>query len=152
MDIRVDQLREDIVMFNRVIRSKGGGHLLTPTQLQALAHLDRVGPISARTLADLERVTPQTVARTVAFLEGNGLVSREVDPDDARAQLISITSSGRNKLEADRDRRREWLVGVMDRDCTDVEKELLFLAGALLRRISVSASDSAGVESPLVSA
>ncbi|WP_037161811.1 MarR family winged helix-turn-helix transcriptional regulator [Rhodococcoides fascians] len=152
MDGRIDQLREDIVLFNRVIRSKGGGHLLTPTQLQALAHLDRVGPISARTLSDLERVTPQTVARTVASLEDDGLVSRQVDPEDGRAQLISITERGRGKLEADRGKRREWLAAALDRECTDVEQELLFLAGALLRRLSGASLDVKAADEPLVSA
>lgn len=152
MDGRIDQLREDIVLFNRVIRSKGGGHLLTPTQLQALAHLDRVGPISARTLADLERVTPQTVARTVAFLEDNDLVSREIDPKDGRAQLISITTNGRGKLEVDRGKRREWLATALDTECTDVEQELLFLAGALLRRLSGSGAAATTTSQPLVSA
>lgn len=152
MDARIDQLREDIVLFNRVIRSKGGGHLLTPTQLQALAHLDRVGPVSARTLADLERVTPQTVARTVAFLEDGNLVSREVDPTDGRAQLISITERGRGKLDLDRGKRREWLADALASECTDVEQELLFLAGALLRRLSSSAADAKPLDQPTVSA
>lgn len=152
MDGRIDQLREDIVLFNRVIRSKGGGHLLTPTQLQALAHVDRVGAISARALADLERVTPQTVARTVAFLEDNGLVSRQIDPDDGRAQLISITQAGRDKLDVDRSKRREWLAAAIESDCTDIEQEVLFLAGALLRRLSRSAADREPIDGPLVSA
>lgn len=152
MDGRIDQLREDIVVFNRVMRSKGGGHLLSPTQLQALAHVDRVGPISARTLADLERVTPQTVARTVAFLEGNGLISRQVDPEDGRAQLISITELGRGKLDVDRGKRREWLVTAIESECSDIEQELLFLAGALLRRLSGSIADVKPFDQPLVSA
>ena len=55
MDQKVDQLREDVVLFNRRIRTQRSGHLLTPSQLQALAHLDREGPMSARALADLSR-------------------------------------------------------------------------------------------------
>ncbi|OZD13107.1 MarR family transcriptional regulator [Rhodococcus sp. 06-156-3C] len=138
MQDRVDQLREDIVVFNRMIRSKGENHLLSPTQLQALAHLDRVGPMSARSLADLERVTPQTVARTVAALEGDQLVSRTVDPDDGRAHVISISDRGRGKLDAERGKRRQWLAAVLAEECTDVEQELLFLAGSVLRRLAES--------------
>ena len=74
MDQKVDQLREDVVLFNRRIRTQRAGHLLTPSQLQALAHLDREGPMSARALADLEQVAPQSIARTVSMLEESGTV------------------------------------------------------------------------------
>ncbi|WLP88698.1 MarR family transcriptional regulator [Gordonia sp. NB41Y] len=137
MDERVDQLRDDIVRFNRRIRTKNAGrHLLTPTQVQALAHVDRLGPMSARALADAEMVAPQTVARTVAYLEQQGLVTRHPDPDDARAALISITDVGHQTLEADRSTRNEWLAEAISTHCTPVERDLLFLAGSLLRRIA----------------
>ncbi|WP_213576068.1 MarR family transcriptional regulator [Rhodococcus sp. USK13] len=136
MDERVDQLREDIVLFTRRIRTKRAGHLLTPTQLQALAHLDREGPMSAKTLADLEQVTPQSIARTVTMLEDAGMVSRTVDPQDARASLIAITESGHRMLAADRAQRSEWLSAALADTCTDAERDLLFIAGRLLRRLA----------------
>lgn len=147
MDPRVDQLRDDIVRFNRRIRTKNARrHLLTPTQLQALAHIDRLGPMSTRALADAEMVAPQTVARIVAFLEQQSLITRHTDPDDARAALISITEYGHETLEADRGTRSEWLSEAITAHCTPVERELLFLAGHLLRRIAedIPATDTAG--------
>ncbi|MDF3311209.1 MarR family transcriptional regulator [Rhodococcus sp. T2V] len=143
MDERVDRLREDIVLFNRAIRTNTSGHLLTPTQLQALANLDRLGAMSARELAKVEQVAPQTVARTVALLEERGLVSRIPDPNDGRAQIISITDIGRGKLVADRVKRSEWLADVLDERCTDVEREVLFAAGTLLRRLSTTPTAAA---------
>ncbi len=136
MDERVDMLRENLVLFNRKIRRQTSSHQLTPTQVQALAHLDRVGPMSARAVADLEMVAPQTIARTVTYLEQEGLVSRTVDPNDARAALISVTTAGHQTLERDRGRRSEWLTDVLEQSCSPVERELLFLAGSLLRRIA----------------
>ncbi|OZD08786.1 MarR family transcriptional regulator [Rhodococcus sp. 06-156-3C] len=138
MNERVERLREDIVLFNRAIRATISGHLLSPTQLQALSNLDHVGAMSARTLADIEHVTPQTVARTVALLEEQGLVSRSQDPTDGRAQVISITEEGRGKLLADRSKRSEWLAIALNEHCTDVEREVLYAAGTLLRRLSVA--------------
>ncbi|WP_235579036.1 MULTISPECIES: MarR family winged helix-turn-helix transcriptional regulator [unclassified Rhodococcus (in: high G+C Gram-positive bacteria)] len=112
--------------------------MLTPTQLQALGHLDRLGAMSARALATVERVTPQTVARTISLLEEHALVARIQDPNDGRAQIISITDNGRAKLRADREKRDEWLAGVLSEHCSDVERDVLFAAGALLRRLSTA--------------
>ena len=144
VDQRIVQLRDDIVRFNRRIRTQSagaGGHVLTPTQVQALAHIERLGPISARALADAEMVTPQTVARTVAFLEQQGMVARETDPHDARAALISITAAGHKTLDAERWTRTEWLADAIASRCTPVEKELLILAGRLLRRLSEDSTE-----------
>ncbi|MDV8068319.1 MarR family transcriptional regulator [Rhodococcus sp. IEGM 1366] len=147
MDERADRLREDVALFSRRIRTKSSGHLLTPTQLQALAHLDRVGAMSARALADLERVVPQTIARTVLLLEEKGMVTRTVDPHDARASLISITDIGRRTLDVDRAARSEWLTSVLTEEFTDVERELLYLAGRLLRRAAESTDTTSAQES-----
>lgn len=144
MDSRVDQLREDIVRFNRTMRTKSaGGTRLTATQMQALGQVDRDGPMSARELADAEMVTPQTVARTVASLEQLGMVSRTTDPTDGRASLISITEHGHATLQSDRSNRSEWLTEAIEAHCTDVERDLLFVAGHLLRRL---AEDSRAAE------
>lgn len=135
-DERVERLRENVVAFNRKIRSKSSGHLMTPTQTQALAHLDRLGPMSARALADLEQVAPQTIARTVTSLEEKGMITRSVDPKDARSQLISITDEGVDTLTADRAKRSEWLARAIEERCTEAEREMLFIAGGLLARLA----------------
>lgn len=138
MDEKVERLREDVVMFTRRIRAQRSGHLLTPSQLQALAHLDREGPMSARALADLEQVAPQSIARTVSILEDSGMVSRTVDPQDARASIVAITGQGLQTLTADRSRRSEWLAAALATECTDAERDLLFIAGRLLRRLAAT--------------
>lgn len=147
MDDRVDRLREDVVLFNRRIRTKRAGHLLTPSQLQALAHLDREGPMSARSLAAFEQVAPQSIARTVSMLEESGMVSRTVDPLDARASIISVTALGLQTLADDRSRRSEWLSAALAAECTDAERELLFIAGRLLRRLAETPESSLHRES-----
>ncbi|MEV0948711.1 MarR family transcriptional regulator [Rhodococcus sp. NPDC049939] len=136
MDEKVNRLREDVVLFNRRIRSQKARHQLTPTQLQALSHLDREGPMSARALAGLEQVAPQSIARTVSILEEAGMVSRTADPQDARASIVAITTLGSQTLEVDRARRSEWLSAALDTECTEAERELLFIAGRLLRRLA----------------
>ena len=107
VDPRVDWFREDVTLFDRRLRTKRANHLLTSSQLQALAHLDRIGPMTARALADLEQVTPQSIARVVARLEELGMLSRTADPHDARANILAITEDGHRTLVEDRSRRRE---------------------------------------------
>ncbi|MFT3659888.1 MAG: MarR family transcriptional regulator [Gordonia sp. (in: high G+C Gram-positive bacteria)] len=133
---RTDQLREDVIRFHRKMRTTRSDHALTQTQLQTLGHLDRIGSMSARRLADLDGVAPQSVARTVASLERLGMVHRAPDPDDRRATVISITDAGRRTLTDDRTRHSAWLASALAEHCTDDERELLYAAGALLRRLA----------------
>ncbi len=60
-------------------------------------------------LAGLVNLDPSTVSRHVAQLERSGLIERTPDPDDGRAQLVTVTDEGQQKLEAAFARRRELL-------------------------------------------
>jgi DNA-binding MarR family transcriptional regulator len=75
------------------------------------------------------------------------MVTRTVDPHDARASLIAITDSGRRTLDVDRATRSEWLTSVLEEQFTDVERELLYLAGRLLRRAAESTDTTPAQES-----
>jgi DNA-binding MarR family transcriptional regulator len=141
-DDPVIQLREDIAGFFRRLRSQRAEHMLTPSQLQALGHLERGGPMTAAALAALEQVTPQSISRTVALLEDAGTITRQADPADARASLISLTDHGRHMLQVDHQRRTRWLADALDAECTDAERELLFIAGRILRRLGAGESRS----------
>ena len=46
-------------------------------------------------LAAAERVSPPTMSRVVAALDRAGFVVRSPDPDDGRAQLLSVNDVGR---------------------------------------------------------
>jgi DNA-binding MarR family transcriptional regulator len=135
VDARINQLRFDLGEFNRRVRRMRERHELTASQLQALTHVDLEGPMNARELAEREGVAPQSIARTVRSLEAEGMVARSPDPDDARAVLIEITERGRRTLDNDRGIRNRWLEQVLADRCTDTERELLFLAGGLLRAL-----------------
>jgi len=82
---------------------------LTPTQLSALAAVDRHGPLTLGDLAQHERVAPPTITKVVAKLEADGLLTRQADPDDRRATLVATTRSGRKLLDATRTRKDAWL-------------------------------------------
>lgn len=82
---------------------------LTPTQLSALAAVERHGPVTLGDLAQHERVAPPTVTKVVAKLEADGFLTRQADPDDRRSTLVAATRSGRRLLEGTRTRKDAWL-------------------------------------------
>jgi len=82
---------------------------LSPSQLSALAAVERHGPLTLGTLAEHEQVAPPSVTRVVAKLEADGFLTRQPDPDDRRVTRVVVTTKGRNLLGASRRRKTEWL-------------------------------------------
>jgi DNA-binding MarR family transcriptional regulator len=82
---------------------------LSPSQLSALAAVDRHGPLTLGELADHEQVAPPSVTRVVTKLEADGFLTRRRDPDDRRVTRVVVTTKGRNLLDTSRRRKTEWL-------------------------------------------
>ncbi|MGH3258410.1 MAG: MarR family winged helix-turn-helix transcriptional regulator [Streptosporangiaceae bacterium] len=72
---------------------------LTPTQLAALATVERSGPMRLGDLAAAEGIAPSTLTRLVTALEESGHVRRSGDPSDARVSTLSITPHGMEALQ-----------------------------------------------------
>jgi DNA-binding MarR family transcriptional regulator len=96
--IDVTRLRVALARLNRRLRRH---HVagLTPTQLAALATVERAGPMRLGDLAAAEGIAPSTLTRLVDVLELSGYVKRCPDPADARASTLAITQRGREILE-----------------------------------------------------
>lgn len=93
---------------------------LTPSQLSALAAIERHGPITLGALADVERVAPPSVTRVVGKLEDAGLVKRQIDAADRRVARVSTTAAGNSLLAKVRQRKNVWLAArVAGLDDTD---------------------------------
>jgi DNA-binding MarR family transcriptional regulator len=91
----------------RLRQQAGTGH--TPSQLSALATVERHGPLTLGTLAEHERVAPPSITKVVAKLEADGLVERATDPADRRVQRVSATKAGRDLITETRRRKTTWL-------------------------------------------
>ena len=87
---------------------------LTPSQLSALATVERHGPLTLGALAEHEGVAPPTISRVVAMREEHDLLVREADPDDRRIARVAATASGRALLAESRSRKTAWLAGRLD--------------------------------------
>jgi DNA-binding MarR family transcriptional regulator len=110
----------------------------------ALRWLERGGPMTTSGLAAAERITPQSMAATLAALYGQDYVQRAADPDDRRQILWSVTPAGLAVLAEDRQRRARWLVTAIDEELTDEETARLRDAARLLNKI-MDRSETRGV-------
>src|SRR3954451_16596729 len=70
---------------------------LKPRQLHVLRYLDATGAISQTELADGINVDAATLIETLDELEADGLIRREIDPDDRRRRRITLTPAGLRK-------------------------------------------------------
>src|SRR6266550_7040339 len=91
------RLRWAITRMARRLRQEAGVDL-GPSQVAALATIERHGPLSPSELAERERIKRPTATRIVRHLENAGLVERVRDPEDGRASILTATSEGRNLL------------------------------------------------------
>lgn len=80
---------------------------MEPAAYGLLAVIRREGPIRLTDLAMNIGVGKPSVSRQIAFLESLGLVSKEADPLDGRAQAIRLTPKGEEKMHQVQDARRQ---------------------------------------------
>ena len=71
------------------------------------------GPRRVSDLAGCVHSDVSTVSRQVTGLVTHGLVEKVSDPQDGRAQMLSLTGAGTALLERLKDQRGEWFRGVL---------------------------------------
>ena len=99
----VEVLFDGLIRFSRALKSRSGdwGRLpdgLSRGDLVTLGVLDSRGSIRPGQIAAALNVDPSVVSRQLATLARLDLVERGTDPDDGRAELITITPHGRERL------------------------------------------------------
>jgi DNA-binding MarR family transcriptional regulator len=97
-EVDVTRLRVAIARLSRRLRKHELAGL-TPTQLAALATVERTGPLRLGDLAAAERIAPSTLTRLVSVLEEHGYVKRCAVPGDARAWTLVVTTPGHEVLD-----------------------------------------------------
>lgn len=102
------RLRFGVTRLARLLRQQADAGL-TPTQLAALATIDRCGPVPVGALADAEQITAPTATKIVDKLETAGYVTRRDDDEDRRVKRVAISRTGKALLEAARARKTAWL-------------------------------------------
>jgi len=67
---------------------------VSPSQSKVLRALSESGPVGQRQLAQLIDVDPRNAVPLVDSLAERGLLAREVDPDDRRRRVLTLTARG----------------------------------------------------------
>src|SRR4030081_1908328 len=102
------RLRMVVTRLARRLRQQGGS-AASPTQLAALATIERDGPLTLGALAANERVRAPTITAAIGRVEEQGLVRRRTDSRDRRVARVEITSHGQRLLAESRSRKTAYL-------------------------------------------
>ena len=101
-------LRLVITRTARRLRQQAGTDL-GPSQISALASIERHGPLTPSELAEIERIQRPSATRIVARLEEADLVERVADPADRRSFTVGINADGRALMNKLRTRKNAYL-------------------------------------------
>jgi DNA-binding MarR family transcriptional regulator len=130
-------LRVAVMRLARRLRAERTDTSLSLSQIAALGTVARLGPMTPGELADVEKVQPPSMTRTVAALEARGLVLRMPHPGDRRQVLLTVTQEADQMLRADRRRRDAWLSKRLS-ELTLEERDKLRAAAEVLERLANS--------------
>lgn len=111
LPVTVDQvapLQEVSLRLVRRLRRRSGAELTLP-QMAALSTLERAGAMPVGELSRREQISKSSMTQLISHLEDMGHVNREVNPEDARSALVSISNNGRSLLGKVRRRANEFL-------------------------------------------
>jgi len=129
-------LRSAVSGLQRRLRAQDEAGGIGPTGLGILGRLLRVGVASATEIAQLERLQPQSLTRSLKSLEDAALIERWSDEDDRRRTSIAITAKGEAFLRSTIRKRVTWLAGVMESRLTPAERDTVRAAALLMERMT----------------
>jgi DNA-binding MarR family transcriptional regulator len=111
---------------------------ISPARASALSVLVFGGARSLTELAAAEQVTSATMSKLVTAMEGEGLVRRYPDVNDARSIRIEATAKGKRILERGRTRRLDLLEQLLG-GASDAEIAAVGTAASVVERAVESA-------------
>jgi DNA-binding MarR family transcriptional regulator len=132
-----DELRVAVLRLSRRTRLERADADVSDSQLSVLFHLWKKGPQTLGSLADLDRVTPPSMNRTVGTLAELELVTRSASPDDGRKVVIEITPAGAEVASETKRRREAWFNTALAR-LTDEQRTILDAATPVLTELADS--------------
>lgn len=109
------QLHSAAIHLLRTVRKADSASGLTPQRLSAMSVVVFGGARTMRDLAAAEQVSVPTMSRLVQALEEEGLLTREVDPDDRRSEHLVATAKGKRLLKQGQERRLKLVSQILER-------------------------------------
>jgi DNA-binding MarR family transcriptional regulator len=121
-----------VKLLRRQTHEKGSFSL---TERSVMGSLYQLGEQPPSTLAQLEKVTSQSMSQIISHLDEAGMISKTPSGEDKRKILLSLSTAGRAYVENARDRKQEWLAHALREKVNDEEKEVLMKALKILIKI-----------------
>ena len=121
-----------VKLLRRQTHEKGS---LSLTERSVMGSLYQLGEQPPSTLAQLEKVTSQSMSQIISHLDEAGMISKTPSGEDKRKVLLSLSPAGRAYVEDARDRKQEWLAHALQEKVNDDEKEVLMKALKILIKI-----------------
>lgn len=123
------QLRPLLARLTRKLRKLSPvDTVLSQTERSVLVLLDQGGEYLSVELAEIEKITPQSMGQLLNNLVSLDLITKTVSPADKRKIIISISKNGQEMIEKVRNERNEWLSMAISQACTEEDQKILLAA------------------------
>jgi DNA-binding MarR family transcriptional regulator len=109
--------------------------MLSLTERSTLGLLYQHGQLLPTELAQMEKVTTQSISQVVAHLVEIAYIKKTPAESDKRKAYLSLTPAGKDYIERLRQEKQEWLARILHEKTTAREKELLSEALAILGKL-----------------
>lgn len=130
------EVRGIIGKLKRRLRAQATVGDLTSSQSSVLLRLERDGPQTASGLARAEGMRAQSMHAIISALQAASFVDGAPDPKDGRQTLLTLSDAFRQRLQAGRTARQDWLAAAIRDRLTPDEQDRLGAALPLLRRLA----------------
>jgi DNA-binding MarR family transcriptional regulator len=75
-----------------------GKYGMTRTQWRVIANIGKFGSMTAKQICDISHLEKSKVSRAIAAMEADSLLMREESSDDRRAEVLTLTSKGKQRF------------------------------------------------------
>jgi DNA-binding MarR family transcriptional regulator len=116
-------------------RETHGEGQLSLTEQSVMGSLYRNADLPPSTLAQLEKVSTQSMSQIINHLYELELIAKTPSGEDKRMVLLSLTPTGKAYVEDARQRKQEWLAHAVEQKVSVAEKDVLMEAMKILTKI-----------------
>jgi DNA-binding MarR family transcriptional regulator len=116
-------------------RETHGKGQLSLTERSVMGSLYQHGELPPSELAQLEKVTTQSMSQIINHLYELDLIHKTPSGEDKRKVLLTLTPGGKAYVEDARQRKQEWLAHALQEKFSSAEKDVLMEALKILTKI-----------------
>jgi len=129
-------LRTVIQRLVKVLRKQTRNEeMLSLTERSTLGLLYQHGRLLPTELAQMEKVTTQSMSQVIAHLFEIAYIHKTPSENDKRKVYLSLTSAGKIYIERLRQEKQEWLARTLHEKTSPREKEVLSEAMTILTKL-----------------